>query len=107
MSKERLIQIIIKTRFGEHNDAKLYEPVSTDVLFLLKPFYSQVAMSNDGFISYGIGYSVGRRDISSPSVFYSYIIECKTLNKDGSPTKIKEWSEEDCNTILEIISKNI
>lgn len=47
-SKDKLIQTIIKARFGEHNDAKLYEPVSTDVLFLLKPFYSQVAMSNDG-----------------------------------------------------------
>ena len=107
MSKERLIQAIIEARFGKKPDAKLYEPVSTDVLFLLKPFYSQVAMSNDGFISYGIGYSVGCRDISSPSAFYSYIIECKTLNEDGSPTKLKEWSKEDCNTILEIISKNI
>ena len=107
MSKERLIQTIINKRLNEHNDAKLYEPVSTDVLFLLQPFYSQVAMSNDGFISYGIGYSVGRRDISSPSAFYSYIMQSKTLNEDGSPTKIKEWSEEDCNAILEIISKNI
>lgn len=107
MSKERLIQAIIQAIFGKKPDAKLYEPVSTDVLFLLKPFYSQVAMSNDGFISYGTGYSVGCHNISSPSASYSYILKCKTLNEDGSPTKLKEWSKEDCNTILEIISKNI
>ena len=104
-SKDQLIQTIIKARFGENPDTKLYEPVSTDVLFLLKPFYSQVAMSNDGFISYGTGYSVGRRDISSPSAFYSYIIECKTLNEDGSLTKIKDWIDKDCDEILESVEK--
>ena len=105
MSKERLIQIIIKTRFGEKPDAKLYEPVSTDVLFLLKPFYSQVAMSSDGFISYG--YTIRSGVVSVATQFYSEILQCKTLNEDGSPTKIKEWNDEDCNAVLEIISKNI
>ena len=103
MSKERLIEIIIKAKFGENPDAKLYEPVSTDVLFLLQKFYDQVAMSIYGFIYYG--YSK-----ESCVAFVREILKCKTLNEDGSPTKIKEWSEQDCKIIiliLELISKNI
>ena len=97
-SKDKLIQTIIKARFGKHNDAKKYEPVSTDVLFLLKSPYKDssgnVAMSDDGFIFYG--YVMGA---------YYDIVECKTLNEDGSPIKIKDWIDKDCDKILESVEK--
>ena len=94
MSKERLIEIIIKAKFDENPDAKLYEPVSTDVLFLLTNYDCRFCMNRLGFF------------LDETPVLV-YLVKCITLNEDGSPTKIKEWNEEDCNAILEIISKNI
>jgi hypothetical protein len=113
MSKERLMQIIIKARFGEHNDAKMYEPVSTDVLFLLQKFYDSnatyniaIAMSKNDYIRYHYSYGAS----GSYSVFDPYNKQgfnerfgLKTLNDDGSPTKIKEWGENHCDAVLEII----
>lgn len=95
MSKERLIEIIIKEKFDENPDAKLYEPVSTDILFLLTNYDCRFCMNRFGFF------------LDETPVILVYLVKCITLNEDGSPTKIKEWSEKDCNTILEIISKNI
>jgi hypothetical protein len=114
MSKERLIQIIIKTRFGEHNDAKLYEPVSTDVLFLLQKFYDSnaptrniaIAMSKNDYIKYHYTYgSSGSCSVFNPfnEEKFDISFELKTLNEDGSPTKIKEWDENHCVAVLKII----
>ena len=98
MSKERLIQAIIEARFGKKPDAKLYEPVSTDVLFVLTNYDCRFCMNRLGFF-------LDETLDKTPVIVY--LVKCIILNEDGSPTKIKEWSEEDCNAILEIISKNI
>lgn len=114
MSKEKLIEIIIKARLNEHNDAKLYEPVSTDVLFLLQKFYDSnatvdniaIAMSKNDYIGYRYDYGLSY----ATSVFnpfhkqgFNERFGLKTLNKDGSPTKIKEWGENHCDAVLKII----
>ena len=113
MSKERLIEIIIKEKFGENPDAKLYEPVSTDVLFLLQKFYDSkpaykiaIAMSKNDYIKYGYSYGTSH----AKGVFNPYSEQgfnesfgLKTLNEDGSPTKIKEWGENHCDAVLKII----
>ena len=109
MSKERLIEIIIKAKFDENPDAKLYEPVSTDVLFLLQKFYDSkpaykiaIAMSKNDYIKYGYSYGTSH----AMGVFFDEFDESfglKTLNEDGSPTKIKEWGENHCDAVLKII----
>ena len=113
MSKERLMQIIIKARFSEHKDVKMYEPVSTDVLFLLQKFYDSnatyniaIAMSKNDYIRYYYSYGASSSCNVFNPFFYEQDVEefaLKTLNDDGTPTKIKDWGENHCDAVLKII----